>query len=304
MKSVIEANQLVKMYGPHKAVNGISFQVREGECFGLLGPNGAGKTTTFKMMYGSARITAGELYVLGLSAKSHIKKIKSLVGVVPQENGLDPDFTALNNLLIYASYFGIPKAKARDRAVELMAMMQLDEYMEKPIEHLSGGMKRRLAVARALLSTPKLLFLDEPTTGLDPQARAWLWSELRNMKKKGTTLVLTTHYMEEAEELCDRLLIMNKGQMVAEGQPSELIDTHVGREVIEFEIEPREMEYYIGRIQGKFNYQLMRNRLKLFVSSQQSTRDAMDQISSPNITMRKASLNDVFLKISGYELHD
>lgn len=304
MKTVIEASGIVKMYGDHRAVDGISFQVREGECYGLLGPNGAGKTTTFKMMYGSARLTAGELFVLGLSAREHINKIKALIGVVPQENGLDPDFSALDNLLIYANYFGIPAVKAKDRAIELLAMMQLEDYSEKPIDQLSGGMKRRLVLARALLSTPKLLFLDEPTTGLDPQARLWLWEELRNLQKKGSTLFLTTHYMEEAETLCDRILIMNKGKTVAEGSPESLIDTHVGREVVEFEVGPKEIEYYVGKIEGKFHYQVMRNKLKLFLRGQQNTRDVVNEIPSQSVTMRRASLNDVFLKISGHELHD
>lgn len=285
-------------------MNGLSFQVREGECYGLLGPNGAGKTSTFKMIYGSARITSGELFILGLNAKSHMQKIKSLIGVVPQENGLDPDFSVMDNLLIYASYFSKTTAQAKDRVVELLAMMQLEDHADKQIDQLSGGMKRRLVLARALLTSPKVLFLDEPTTGLDPQARGWIWEELRALQKKGTTLFLTTHYMEEAELLCQRILIMNKGKAVAEGRPNDLIEMHVGREVIEFEVGPEEVEYYVSKISGKFFYQVMRNRLKLFLRGQQSPREAIHEISSENITMRKASLNDVFLKISGQDLHD
>jgi lipooligosaccharide transport system ATP-binding protein len=304
MKPIIEASQLVKSYGRENVVNGLSFQVQEGECYGLLGPNGAGKTTTFKMMYGSAKITGGELYVLGLNAKLHTAKIKSLVGVVPQENGLDPDFSALDNLLIYGNYFKIPKTQLKDRAIELLAMMQLEEYADRQIEHLSGGMKRRLVLARSLLTTPKLIFLDEPTTGLDPQARGWLWEELAGLKKKGTTLFLTTHYMEEAETLCDRLLIMNKGISVAEGAPQNLIESYVGKEVIEFEVSPNEIEYYIGRIKGRFTYQVMRNSLKIFLRGNQTHKEAIDEIPSKTITMRKASLNDVFLQISGSALHD
>lgn len=300
----IEATNLVKAYGEHRAVDGISFTVHEGECFGLLGPNGAGKTTTFRMIYGSAKITSGELFVMGLNAKKHIQKIKASIGVVPQENGHDPDFTALENLLIYANYFGIPRQTARDRAMELLSMMQLEDYAEKPIDHLSGGMKRRLALARALLSKPKLIFLDEPTTGLDPQARQWLWDELRSLQKQGATLFLTTHYMEEAEELCDRLIIVNKGKAVAQGRPQELIESYVGREVVEFEIGPKEVEYFVSKIKDRFAYQVMRNRLKLFVRGQQTTRDAISEVTSQNVTMRRASLNDVFLKISGFELNE
>lgn len=304
MAKVIEATSLVKTYDHHKAVNGLSFYVDEGECFGLLGPNGAGKTTTFKMIYGSAQITSGELFILGLNVKNHIKKIKSLIGVVPQENGLDPDFSALDNLLIYANYFGLSAVKAKDRAFELLAAIQLEEHADKQIDQLSGGMKRRLVLARALLTEPKVIFLDEPTTGLDPQARLWIWEELKALQKKGTTLFLTTHYMEEAETLCDRINIMNSGSVVAEGCPKDLIEVHIGREVIEFEVSAKEMEYYVAKIQGKFYYQVMRNRLKLFLRGDQTTRDAVNEIPSANITMRKASLNDVFLKISGHELID
>ncbi|MCB0351234.1 MAG: ABC transporter ATP-binding protein [Bdellovibrionales bacterium] len=304
MKSVIEATNLIKSYNSFHAVNGLSFQVHEGECFGLLGPNGAGKSSTFKMMYGSARISEGDLYILGLNAKLHMSKIKALIGVVPQENGLDPDFSVMDNLLIYGNYFRLPKLTIRNRAMELLAMMQLEDHAEKQIEQLSGGMKRRLVLARALLSKPKLIFLDEPTTGLDPQARGWIWDELRALQKSGTTLVLTTHYMEEAEVLCDRLLIMNNGQMMAEGSPDDLILNHVGKEVIEFEVSPKEIEYFIQKIEGKFVYQVMRAGLKLFLRGDQTPRDAINEISSPNITMRKASLNDVFLKISGNELND
>lgn len=303
-EKVIEATNLAKSYGAHRAVDGIGFTVKEQECFGLLGPNGAGKTTIFKMIYGSAQITSGELFILGLNAKSHMAKIKSQIGVVPQENGLDADFTVLDNLLIYADYFGVSARKARDRSMELLSMMQLEDYAERQIEHLSGGMKRRLTLARALIVQPKVLFLDEPTTGLDPQARSWIWDELKSLQLRGTTLFLTTHYMEEAEYLCDRLIIMNKGRSVAEGRPADLIENYVGREVVEFDIGPKEIEYFVSKIKDRFAYQVMRNRLKLFVRGPQSTRDAINEVSSPNVTMRKASLNDVFLKISGYELND
>jgi len=304
MALVIEAANIVKIFDNMKAVNGVSFQVREGECYGLLGPNGAGKTSTFKMIYGSARITSGDLFVLGLNAKIHMRKIKSLIGVVPQENGLDYDFSVMDNLLVYGSYFGMPRQQIKDRAMELLAMMQLESYADKPLDQLSGGMRRRLVLVRALLSRPKLILLDEPTTGLDPQARAWIWEEIKSWQKKGTTIFLTTHYMEEAEAICDRLLIMNKGKAVAEGSPENLIQTYVGREVIEFEVSPEEMEYYATKVEGRFSYQIMRNRLKLFVSGEQSSRDAMNEIQSQNVTMRRASLNDVFLKISGSELVD
>jgi lipooligosaccharide transport system ATP-binding protein len=304
MSSIIEAKNLVKKYGTHNAVNGISFTIEAGICFGLLGPNGAGKSTTFKMCYGAAKVTSGELFIKNISVKENSGKIKSLIGVVPQENGLDPDFSALDNLLLYANYYGLPKALAKDRAKELLINMQLEEYAERSVEQMSGGMKRRLAIARALLTHPKIIFLDEPTTGLDPQARAWIWDEVRELKERGSTVVLSTHYMEEAEALCDNLVVMSKGIIVAEGSPQKLIEKYVGKEVIEFEVLPKEMDYFVSKIKDQFQYQVMRNRLKLFVTDKQNPKDIINLISSENITMRKASLNDVFLKVSGYELND
>ncbi len=304
MSIVISAVNLVKKYETKTAVDRISFEVNAGECFGLIGPNGAGKTSTFKMIYGSSVVTSGELFVLGLNAKDHIKKIKSQIGVVPQENGLDPDFSVIDNLLIYANYLGLGKQEALAKARELLRTIQLEDYSSQPVDNLSGGMKRRLAIARSLISEPKVLLLDEPTTGLDPQARNWIWEELSAMKKKGRTMVLTTHYMEEAETLCDRILIMNKGLAVAEGKPQDLILDYVGREVIEFEVEPAEMEYYSNKIKAKFEYQAMRNRLKVFIRGPVEVKDVVGEISSRNIVVRRASLNDVFLRISGHELNN
>jgi lipooligosaccharide transport system ATP-binding protein len=301
---IIEASNLRKKYCEHTAVSGISFHVNQGECFGLLGPNGAGKTSTFKMMYGSSSITDGDLFVGGLNAKNHIKEIKRRIGVVPQENGLDPDFSSLENLVVYASYFGIEKKEARKRALELLARFRLDEYAHKSVEILSGGMKRRLVIARALISEPKILMLDEPTTGLDPNGRQWIWDELRRLKRQGITLVLTTHYMEEAEVLCDNLIIMNKGAIVAQGKPNELIEFHVGREVVEFEPELKEIDYYLSRLGNRFTYQVVRNRIKLFVRENQNPKEIFSEVSSRNMTLRRASLNDVFIRISGADLNE
>lgn len=304
MALAISAVNLVKKFGDKKVVDGISFDVKEGECFGILGPNGAGKTSTFRMIYGSSRVTSGELFLMGLSSKIHIKKIKSIIGVVPQENGLDPDFSVLDNLLIYSSYLGIPKDRAELRCRELLRTIQLEDYSSRPVETLSGGMKRRLVIARALLNDPSVLLLDEPTTGLDPQARNWIWEELAGLKKKGKTLVLTTHYMEEAEALCDRILIMHKGRPVVEGKPHELIVDYIGREVVEFDVDPKEIEYYMAKIRDRFDFQVMRNRLKIFVRGQTEPRDIIGEIPSRNIVVRKASLNDVFLRIAGHELSE
>ncbi len=304
MSSIISAVNLIKKYDTKTAVDRISFDVKAGECFGLLGPNGAGKTSTFKMIYGSSEVTSGELFVLGLNAKDHIRKIKSQIGVVPQENGLDPDFSVIDNLLIYGSYLGMGKSETLKKARELLRVIQLEDYSSRSVEHLSGGMKRRLATARALLNDPPVLLLDEPTTGLDPQARNWIWEELTAMKKRGKTMVLTTHYMEEAETLCDRILIINDGKKVAEGKPLELINEFVGREVVEFEVEPNEMEYYTNKIKAKYEYQAMRNRIKVFLRGKTEVKDVVSEVSSRNITVRRASLNDVFLRIAGHELNE
>lgn len=304
MPSIISAVNLIKKYDTKTAVDRISFDVRAGECFGLLGPNGAGKTSTFKMIYGSSEVTSGELFVLGLNAKDHIRKIKAQIGVVPQENGLDPDFSVIDNLLIYGSYLGMSAGQTLKKARELLRVIQLEDYSSRSVEHLSGGMKRRLATARALLNDPQVLLLDEPTTGLDPQARNWIWEELNSMKKNGKTLVLSTHYMEEAETLCDRILIINDGKKVAEGKPLELINEFVGREVVEFEVEPNEMEYYTNKIKAKYEHQAMRNRIKVFIRGKTEVKDIVGEISSRNITVRRASLNDVFLRIAGHELSE
>ena len=302
MSVTIEARNLVKTYGEKAVVDGLDFQVKEGECFGIMGPNGAGKTSTMRMMYCSSPVTSGELFVLGLSVKTNSCKIKSLVGVVPQEDGLDSDFNVLDNLLVYSRYFKIPLSKARTQARELLRFIHLEEYDDCQVEALSGGVKRRLALARSLLSDPGVLFLDEPTTGLDSQARFWIWEALADLKKKGKSLVLTTHYMEEAERICDRIALMDKGKIICEGAPADLISEHIGHEVIEFRLNLDDMEYYIRKIQEKFDYQIMNNRVRLFVKNGQDGRSAIDQIESDNILVRKASLDDVFLRLAGYEL--
>ena len=301
---MIESVGLTKNYGNKLAVNRVSFNVKPGECFGILGPNGAGKTSTFKMIYGSSNITEGELFLDGLSVKSHTKKVKSLLGVVPQDNGLDPDFTVMDNLLIFASYYGVSRADALVKSKELLRRMHLEDTENSPVDELSGGMKRRLAIARALITDPKIILLDEPTTGLDPQARLWIGNELQELKKQGKTLVLTTHYMEEAETLCDRIIIMNKGEVVAEGKPNDLIKSHVGSEVVEFEVAGGDLQYHIEQIRGRFPYQVNRNRLQIHLQESKDSKDLISQITSEQILVRKASLNDVFLKIAGYEITD
>jgi lipooligosaccharide transport system ATP-binding protein len=224
--AAIVGRDLHKSYKGRVAVDGVDFEVPAGTCFGFLGPNGAGKTTTMKMIYGLATVDGGELRVLGMDVAKQRREVKALLGVVPQETNLDGEFTVLENLLVQAGYFGIPGSVAMERAERLLKFTQLAERAGDRIEVLSGGMKRRLLIARALINEPQIVVLDEPTTGLDPQARLAVWRALEELKDQGTTLLLTTHYMEEAARLCDRLVIMDLGKIVAEGEPVALMGEH------------------------------------------------------------------------------
>lgn len=305
LQIAIEMKELTKRYDEKIAVDGVSLEIQKGECFGLLGPNGAGKSTTMKMMYCSALVTSGELYILGLNVKKNFREIKNRIGVVPQEDGLDPDFSVLENLLVYASYYNIPGAEAESRAHALMRLMKLEEYQDRSIETLSGGMRRRLAIARGMINNPELLFLDEPTTGLDPQARVWLWDFFRQMKLEKSTLVLTTHYMEEAETICDRVAIMDEGKILTVGTPRDLIAEQIGKEVVEFETNPVDLNYYLGRLrEAGYAYQVIKNTVQVLIKEHQEGRHAISLFASPKISLRKPTLNDVFLKLAGHELRD
>lgn len=222
------ARGLTKRYGELTAVDGIDLRIERGECFGFLGPNGAGKSTTMRMIYGRAPLTAGSLHVLGLDVTKDIRAIKARIGVVPQEDNLDPDFTALQNLTVYANYFGLRGKEAVARAHELLAFARLSDKAQAQVDALSGGMKRRLVLARGLINSPELVVLDEPTTGLDPQARHLVWDQLRALKAQGVTLLLTTHYMDEAAKLCDRIAIIDHGRILALDTPAALVEQYGG----------------------------------------------------------------------------
>lgn len=301
----IEIKDLTKQYDDKVVVNGLSLEIFKGECFGLLGPNGAGKSTTMKMMYCSALVTSGELFVLGLNVKKNYREIKSRIGVVPQEDGLDPDFTVLENLLVYSSFHEIPKEEALLRAQSLLRLMKLEGYQDRSVETLSGGMKRRLTIARGLLNQPEIIFLDEPTTGLDPQARVWIWDFFRQMKAQKSTLVLTTHYMEEAEQMCDRVAIVDHGRILTIGTPKDLIRDLIGKEVVEFESNPVDLQYYLGRLRDEgYTYQVIKDTVSVLVKEHQQGRRVVDLIASDKIFIRKPTLNDVFLKLAGHQLRD
>ena len=231
---VVRAQSLTKVYGAQRAVDGIDFAVMRGETFGLLGPNGAGKSTTMRMIACRTPLSAGTLAVEGHDVRTHARAIRSLIGVVPQENNLDPDLNVLRNLIVYASYYRIPKMQAAQRAAELLDFIGMSERADARVDHLSGGMKRRLMIARALLHEPRLLVLDEPTTGLDPQVRQEIWQKLEELRRvSGVTILLSTHYMEEAEKLCERLVIIDHGKILAAGTPKDLVLSRVSRYALE-----------------------------------------------------------------------
>ena len=299
---IITANNLEKYFGTLAAVDGISFSVKKGEIFGFLGPNGAGKTTAMKMIHCVSKRTRGELLVFGLDTDKEPRTIKQRLGVVPQENNPDPDFTSFQNLVIYARYFGIPRTEAEERAEELLDFMQLSEKRDAPIETLSGGMKRRLIIARALMNEPELLILDEPTIGLDPQARHLIWEKLRHLRSLGCTLVMTTHYLDEAERLCDRLVIMDTGKILVEGSPAELVRKYAGGEIVEAEASP-EITACLKR-EG-VGFEIFGDTIQVQADEPQMVAQIlMEKCRGERITVRKATLEDVFLKLTGRTLRD
>src|SRR5215212_5056054 len=306
-EATLVARGLKKSYGGFEAVKGVDFEVYRGECFGFLGPNGAGKTTTMKMIYGAAVPTGGELKVAGLDVRRHEREVKRRIGVVPQENNLDEDLKVRENLLVFGRYFDLPRKVVRRRAAELLEFIQLSERADARVEQLSGGMKRRLLIARALVNDPDLVVLDEPTTGLDPQARHLVWNKLRELTSEGKTLVLTTHYMDEAAQLCDRLCIMESGWIIAEDTPRDLISKHVSPEVLEFRASPDALERLAPIVEDVAdNLDRIGEALLVYTSDPEAvTRKVRESgIEIRNILHRQASLEDVFLKLTGRRLVD
>jgi len=304
MNYIIEAKELAKSYGDFEALKGISFQVNKGECYGLLGHNGAGKSTTMRMIYGLSIVEEGYLEILGEKITSltppHIKQV---FGIVPQEDNLDPDLTVLENLEAYGGYFNISRKEARYRGRELLEFMGLADKVDVTVEMLSGGAKRRLVIARALINKPQIIILDEPTTGLDPQGRRLVWQKLRKLKEDGVTMLLTTHYMEEAAQLCNRLAIMNDGLILAEGSPEQLIREHVLPFVIEvrnsLDLLPPNINEKIQQMGGQAEY--MVDSLFIFTDRGMELWGKLDSIglSQHACYLRPTNLEDVFLKFTG-----
>jgi lipooligosaccharide transport system ATP-binding protein len=301
---VVKAKGLYKSFGSYVAVNRISFQATAGECLGILGPNGAGKTTTMRMLMGIALPDEGELTVLNYSMPNEARLMRQLLGVVPQLDNLDPDFTVVENLFTYASYFGLSKKAIEKRVEELLVFAALEHKAQSKVTALSGGMKRRLILARALINNPELLLLDEPSTGLDPQARQLIWQRLRSLKGQGTTLILTTHYMDEAERLCDRLLIMESGRILAEGKPRELIQRHIEPHVFEVHGETLDAWYDQYRANTKQRLERVGETIFCYCHDEFDVLDSIKQWPALHYLHRPANLEDVFIRLTGRELRE
>ena len=303
MDKIIEIQDLIKQFNGFKAVNEISFSVNRGEFFGLLGPNGAGKTTTIRMLYGFSPPTQGKLRIFGMNINTDFRKIKARIGVCQQENTLDPDLSVEQNLHVFAGYFYIPKKEAVERTRELLDFFALSHKKDAKVMELSGGMARRLTLARSLINQPELLILDEPTTGLDPQSRHQVWEKLEELKKTGLTVVITTHYMEEASQLCDRLVIMDHGKILVDGSPKDLIDRHVGKNIIEIEGPDQALIEYVK--EHAIEHDDLGRRLILYEPEGKGLNNIIrEQFCNEKCTYRNSSLEDVFLHLTGRELRE
>ena len=303
--NLIEVNNLVKKFNEFTAVNGITFSVAQGESFGILGPNGAGKSSTMRILGATSQRTSGDVQILGKDPELHGPQIRAHLGVVPQQDNLDEELTCAENLYIYGRYFGLPKKLVTQKLDELLEFAQLTEKKNAKVKSLSGGMKRRLTIARALVSDPDILMLDEPTTGLDPQARHILWDRLFRLKEKGVTLLITTHHMDEAEQLCDRLIVMDNGKIMAEGSPSGLIKEYSSKEVLEVRFGSDRNAQMVEKLNNLSDrLEVLPDRLLMYT---ESGEELLAKISALNIhpntsLVRRSSLEDVFLRLTGRTL--
>lgn len=302
------ARALVKKFGRLTAVDGIDVEVRRGEAFGFLGPNGAGKSSTMRMVGCVSPRSGGDLRVLGMDPNCHGPAIRARLGVVPQQDNLDTELTVRQNLQVYGRYFGLPKAHVRAKAAELLAFAQLTDRADDEVERLSGGMKRRLTIARSLINDPELLLLDEPTTGLDPQARHLLWDRLVRLKHSGVTLIITSHYMDEAEQLCDRLVVMDRGRIAAEGSPAQLISRYSTKEVVELRFPPdvdtTTMEPHLVGLADRV--ETLPDRVLLYATDGEAVLGAVHTrgVNPVSSLVRRSTLEDVFLHLTGRTLVD
>jgi lipooligosaccharide transport system ATP-binding protein len=304
---LVEARDLTKKFDDFVAVDSIDFEIRKGESFGFLGPNGAGKTSTMKMITTVSPVTSGHLRVFGIDPADNGRAIRQRIGVVPQEDNLDLELTVAENLYIYGRYHDMSRAEIEPKIGELLDFAQLTERRDSQVEPLSGGMKRRLIIARALINNPDLLILDEPTTGLDPQARHLLWDRLYRLKQGGATLIITTHYMDEAEQLCDRLVVMDNGKIVAEGSPRHLISEYAPREVVELRFQNGQKDEAVLKMDGVANRsEVLADRVLLYTDDAEETQREMHErgINPEQVLVRRSTLEDVFLRLTGRRLID
>ena len=307
MTSIVEAHGLRKSFGTTEAVQGIDFDVKASECFGFLRPNGAGKTTTMRMIGCVSPLNSGSLKMFGLDTRTSGRQIKQRLGVVPQEANLDEELPVEENLTVYARFFNIPSSVARDRSKELLDFMELTEKRSARVSELSGGMRRRLLISRAMMNNPDLMILDEPTTGLDPQARHLVWDKLFELKRRGVTQIVTTHYMDEAEQLCDRLAIMDQGRIVENDTPQSLVQKHIGREVLEIRLSEKEKSQILALnselVKGHDSY---RDLLILYSDDAERLLEIIKKTATnPEYTIvRRSGLEDVFLKLTGRRLNE
>jgi len=303
MKTIISAKDLSKKYGAFTAVDTISFEIQEGECFGFLGPNGAGKTTTVKMIHCVSPVSSGTLSVNGMAAHIDNRVLKKMTGVIPQEITLDIDLTVRENLMVFSRFFDIPRREAKSRIAELLKFVELEAKRDSKIDQLSTGMKRRLLIARALLNNPTIIIADEPTTGLDPQARHLIWQRLRQLKAQGVTLILTTQYMEEAQQLCDRVVVMYQGKILKAGVPSKLIEDEIGKEVMEIRSSKDGDSKLIEDLAGfACGHERVGDTLYFYCRDGHDLRKKVIELDLPNTVYRPATLEDVFLKLTGRSL--
>ncbi|HUZ44006.1 MAG TPA: ABC transporter ATP-binding protein [Acidimicrobiales bacterium] len=305
--SLIQARALTKHFGGFVAVDGIDFDVAPGEAFGFLGPNGAGKTSTMRMIACMSPVTSGTLRILGMDPAADGPRIRSRIGLVPQDDTLDLEMTVLDNLLVYGRYFDLPRKVIRERAERLLDFAQLTDRANDKVDPLSGGLRRRLTIARSLISDPELLLLDEPTTGLDPQARHLLWDRLYRLKQQGVTLIITTHYMDEAEQLCDRLVVMDKGRIAAEGSPRELISQYSTREVLELRFQVDDHAPLSAQLAGLGErIETLPDRLLVYTDDGESAAKSLAERGLDPVVsfVRRSSLEDVFLRLTGRTLVD
>jgi lipooligosaccharide transport system ATP-binding protein len=305
MGILVKASGLTKKYGDLVAVAGIDFEIREGECFGFLGPNGAGKTTTVRMIHCVSPVTSGTLTVGGMPSGINNRGLKMITGVIPQEINLDNDLTVAENLVVFARFFDIGRREAKARIAELLRFVELEAKAGSKISELSTGMKRRLLIARALINRPRLIVADEPTTGLDPQARHLIWQRLRQLKTQGTTLVLTTQYMEEAQQLCDRIVVMYQGRILKEGTPASLVEGEIGREVVEVRVPPEDDARILAELTAfPCVHERVGDTLYFYCRDGHPLMRKLLELDLPNTLNRPATLEDVFLKLTGRSLHE